>query len=208
MISESDAPMMKQFFWTATAALWLATAPAQAQSTLDKYLAKNSQSTGASANQKSDAGINKVFKSAEGYWRLDDTRATGGFCAITYVAGPYSAGYIGASVQGPESFILFTGPTIAPIKKTKRKKMTLTAASDGQVSTVPALHMPNRKDSGVIMFSLTNIQEAIDMISDVEEIGVEMDKKVAFSIKWKGGLTARKAMNNCIGSGAKQEAAK
>jgi hypothetical protein len=200
MISESEAPMMKQFFWTATAAFWLAATPAQAQSTLDKYLAKNSQSTGASANQKSDSGINKVFKSAEGYWRLDDTRANGGSCSVTYVSGAQFAGYVGPTASSPDSVIVFSAPSIPAIKSATNKKMTLTTA-DGKVQTVPAVHAPNvaQNSSGIILFRLTNIQAAMDEISDVENINVVMENKPAFAIKWAGGLAARKAMVNCLG---------
>jgi 5'-deoxynucleotidase YfbR-like HD superfamily hydrolase len=196
MISESEAPMMKQFFWTATAALWLATTPAQAQSTLDKYLAKNSQSTGASANQKSDSGINKVFKSAEGYWRLDDTRANGGSCSVTYVSGAQFAGYVGPTASSPDSVIVFSAPSIPATKSATNKKMKLTTA-DGKVQTVPAVHAPNvaQKSSGIILFRLTNIQAAMDEISDVENINVVMENKQAFAIKWAGGLAARKAIS-------------
>jgi hypothetical protein len=178
--------------------------PAQAESTLDRYLKKNSEAGSAAKPQADIVGVQKVYKSAEGYWRLDHTRTVGGFCAITYVAGAYSAGYLGSSPGSVDSYIVFIGPTIPPAKKVVRKKMTLTAASDGQISSVTAYHGPNAQapGAGIVSFRLTSIGEAIDMISDVEELAVSMDGKRVFSIKWSGGHTARSAMQACLGGDA------
>jgi hypothetical protein len=190
-------------------ALVLFAGSAQAQSTLDKYLKKSTEDTGSARNQANVAGINKVYKGPDGFWRLDDTRASGGFCAITYYASAYYAGYVGPAVGTPDSFILFSGPTIPPIKKETRKKMTLTTA-DGEVQAVQAFHAPNSqsKQSGIILFRLTDIQAAMDGMSDVENLNVVMDKKQAFAIKWKGGHTARKAMQHCLSGGVDKAAAK
>jgi hypothetical protein len=175
--------------------------PVHAQSTLDKYLKKNSQGSDA-AKAHSDPAI--IFKGPEGYWRLDDTRSTGGFCALTYFEPPYFAGYVGPVVGNPDSFILFSGPTIPPIQKEKKKKMSLTTA-DGAVQSVVAFHVPNpeAKESGMILFRLTDIQAAIADLSDVENLNVVMDKKQVFAIQWAGGHVARNAMRSCIGSNAK-----
>lgn len=171
---------------------------AQAQSTLDKYLKKSGQGAGAA---KAEADPAVIFKSAEGYWRLDDSRSTGGFCAVTYVSANYFAGYVGPVVGNPDSFILFSGPTIPPIQKEKKKKMSLTTA-DGSVQSVTAFHAPNpqSKESGIILFRLTDIQAAIADISDVENLNVVMDKKQVFAIQWKGGFTARASMQKCLDS--------
>lgn len=182
---------------------------AQAQSTLDKYLKESTEGNGSVRNQADVAGVNKVYKDPNGFWRLDDTRAGGGFCAITYYASSYYAGYIGPTAGHPDSFILFSGPTIPPIQKETRKKMTLTTA-DGEVQTVQASHAPNTqsKQSGIILFRLTDIQAAMDGMSDVENLNVVMDKKQAFMIKWKGGHTARKAMQVCLSGGKEKASAK
>jgi hypothetical protein len=187
----------------------LCSVSAQAQSTLDKYLKKSTEGSASVKNQADAAGVNKVYKDPNGFWRLDDTRATGGFCAITYYSSAYYAGYVGPAVGNPDSFILFSGPTIPSIQKETKKKMTLTTG-DGEVQTVQAFHAPNTqsKQSGIILFRLTDIQAAMDGISDVENLNVMMDKKQAFAIKWKGGHTARKAMQGCLSGGAGKAAAK
>lgn len=193
---------MKEFqFLPLLICLGMLAGPVQAESTLEKYLKRNTQ-PGSGTTNTDAPGVNQVYKSPEGYWRLDDTRSEGGFCAITYITAANSAGYIGASAQGPEAYIVFSGPSIAPTEKTTRKQMTLLAASDGQVSSVHAFHMPYKAESGIIMFSLTTIQDAVNLMSDAEEIGVEMDKKKAFSIKWKGGHAARTAMQGCLSRAA------
>ncbi len=176
--------------------LGLLAGTAQAQSTLDKYLKKNSQ--GASAvKAQSDPAV--IFKGTEGYWRLDDTRSTGGFCAVTYFAASYFAGYVGPVVGNPDSFILFSGPTIPPIKKEAKKRMTLTSA-DGESQSVLAYHAPHpqSKKAGIILFRLTDIQAAIAGMNDVENLNVVMDKKQVFAIQWKGGLTAGSSMQKCL----------
>jgi hypothetical protein len=172
----------------------------QAQSTLDRYLKKNSQGSAASTAQ-ADPAI--VFKDSAGHWRLDDARQTGGFCAVTYFAAPYIVGYVGPVVGNPDSFILFSGPTIPPITKEKKKKMSLTTA-DGMVQSVAAFHVPNpqSQDSGIILFRLTDIQAAMSDMSDMENLNVVMDKKQVFAIKWTGGLTARAAMQKCLNNSA------
>jgi hypothetical protein len=177
-------------------------APALAQSALDKYMKMNTQGAGTS-EAKNDPSV--IYKGPEGFWRLDDTRSAGGFCAVTYYAASYFAGYVGPVVGNPDSFILFSGPTIPPIQTEKKKKMKLTTG-DGTAQSVLAFHAPNRqsKESGIILFRLTDIQAAISEMSDVEDMYVVMDKKQIFAIKWKGGFKAQKAMQNCIGSSAKQ----
>lgn len=194
---------MRQFIvWVSV--IGLLSAPAQAQSTLGKYLKKNSQGSGTTAGStQADPSI--ISKGPEGFWRLDDTRSTGGFCAVTFFAPPYFAGYVGPAVGNPDSFILFSGPTIPPIEKEKKKKMTLTTA-DGTVQSVMAFHAPNgqSKDSGIILFRLTDIKAAISEMSEVENLNVLMDKKQVFKIKWKGGLEAQKAMQNCVNKAARK----
>jgi hypothetical protein len=198
--ASTNAPKSAMILFYAGFSLFAGTA--QAESTLDRYLKRNSDAGSTTKNQAVIAGVNKVYKSAEGYWRLDDTRSVGGFCAITYVAGAYSAGYVGPATGSPQAYIIFIGPSIPPVRKVIRKKMTLTAASDGQISSVPAYHGPNSQNpvSGVISFGMTSITEAVDVMSDVEELGVSLDGKRVFAIKWKGGHTARKAMQACLSS--------
>ena len=171
---------------------------AYAQSALDKYLKKNTEAASGTGNAD-EAGINKVFKSPEGYWRLDDSRSTGGMCAITYVASAYIAGYLGPIGNTTDAFMVFSGPTIPAIKKEKRKQMTITGA-DGLSQTTQAVHAPNSKDAGSIYFRLTGIQAAMDEMSDVETVTIGMDKKQVFSLKWKGGHTARAALQKCLTS--------
>ena len=187
------------------AALWLSLAPgqAQAQSVLDKYLKKSTQSSAAESGGAGDPSINKVYEGKTGFWRLDDTRSSGGFCAVTYYASPYYAGYVGPVAGKPDAFILFSGPTIPPIKKGKNKKMTLTTA-DGIAQTVPAFHAPNpeQKDSGLVIFKLTDIEAAMDEMSDAEHVGIGLGKEQVFSIKWEGGHTARAAMRKCLSGSA------
>ncbi len=180
--------------------LALVSGPAHAQSALDKYLKKNTDSASGKSNAE-EAGVNKVFKSPEGYWRLDDSRATGGFCAMTYVTAAYFAGFLGGMADPKDAFMIFDGPTIPPIKKEKRKQMTITGA-DGLSQTTQAIHAPSatNKEMGSIVFRLTGIQAALDELSDVEHVTIGMDKKQVFSMKWKGGHTARAAMQKCLAS--------
>ena len=182
----------------ASLGLALASGPVQAQSALDKYFKKNTESSSGKANTD-EAGINKVFKNPEGYWRSDDSRPTGGFCSITYVTPSYTAGFLGPVGNTNDAFMVFSGPTIPGIKKEKRKQMTITGA-DGLSQTTQAVHAPNSKDAGSIYFRLTGIQDSMDELSDVEHVTISMDKKQVFSMKWKGGHTARAAMQKCLAS--------
>ena len=170
---------------------------AHAQSTLDKYLKKNTQAVTAS---NGDAGINKVFQGPDGFWRLDDNRANGGSCSVTYVSGTQYAGYVGPSKGSPASLIVFGAPTIPPEKSGKNAKMTLMTASDGKTQDTQAFLAPNtaQKDVGIIIFRLTGIQAAVDELSDVETINVVMNKKQVFSLKWQGGNKARAALQKCL----------
>jgi hypothetical protein len=172
----------------------------QAESTLDKYMKKNTEDNTSAKSQMEVAGINKVFKSTEGYWRLDDTRPTGGSCSITYVAGSYHAGFVGPSAESPDAITVFIGPSIPAAKKAIRKKMTMVSPSDGKSASVFALHGPNgqNKDSGIITFRINNIHEAMQQFTDTGEVAVVMDDKKAFSINWKGGHIARNAMQKCL----------
>jgi hypothetical protein len=192
---------MTRRFWAFFALAGIFAGSAQAQSTLDKYLKKNGQDAGA-AKVQSDPAV--IFKGAEGYWRMDDTRSTGGFCALTFFSASSFAGYVGPAAGNPDSFILFSGPTIPPIQKEKKKKMSLTTA-DGSVQSVTAFHVPNphSKESGIILFRLTDIQAAISDMSDVENLNVVMESNQVFAIKWKGGLTARTSMQECLGNNAR-----
>lgn len=200
---------MKYLTLPLAGAFMLFAIPAQAQSTLDKYLKKSTVESASVENQIEIGGVNKVYKGPDGFWRLDDTRATGGFCAITYYTPYYYAGYVGPAAGRADAFILFSGPTIPPIQKETRKKMTLTTA-DGEVQAVQAFHAPNTqsKQSGIILFRLTDIQAAMDGMSDVENLNVVMDNKQAFAIKWKGGHTARKAMQSCLSGTTEKAVAK
>ncbi len=191
--------------WPLLLSLALISSSAQAQSTLDKYLKKSTEGSASKTNQADVSGVNKVYKDNEGFWRLDDTRAGGGFCAITYYSSAYYTGYVGPTVGSPDSFILFSGPTVPPVKKETKKKMTLTTG-DGEVQTVQAFHAPNAesKQSGIILFRLTDINAAMNGISDVEDLNVVMDKKQVFAIKWKGGHIARAAMQKCLGASAQK----
>lgn len=188
--------------------LSLLASPANAQSVLDKYLKKSTQGNTAQAGGAGEAAIKKVFEGTTGYWRLDDSRSTGGFCAVTYYASPYYAGYVGPVGGTQDSFILFSGPTIPPIKKGKNKKMTLTTA-DGVAQTVPAFHAPNPEQDagGLVIFKLTDIQAAMDEMSDVEHLTIGLKKKQVFSIKWEGGHIARAAMQQCLTSSVPQAGA-
>ncbi|MBK9432746.1 MAG: hypothetical protein IPN50_10140 [Sphingomonadales bacterium] len=82
--------------------------------------------------------------------------------------------------------------------------------ADGESQSVLAYHAPNTqsKQSGIILFRLTDIQAAMDGMSDVENLNVVMDKKQVFAIKWKGGHTARKAMQGCLSTNSTKGAAK
>ena len=182
---------------------------ALAESTLDKYLKKNSQSGAAGKSDADEAGVNKVFKSPEGYWRLDDSRKTGGFCTITYVTPAYLAGLWGGGADPKDTFWIFNGPTIPGIKTEKRKQMTITGA-DGVAQTTQAIHAPDpvHKEMGTIIFRMASTQSAIDEITDLEHVTIVMDKKQVFSMKWKGGHKARAAMQKCMNTGAPPAGAK
>ena len=173
---------------------------AHAQSSLDKYLKKNTESSSGKSNVD-EPGINKVYKSPEGYWQLHDNRATGGFCSITYFTPAYYAGFFGPSGNSKVAFMVLDGPTIPAIKKEKKKPMTITDA-DGMVQPTKGVHAPSNshKEIGSIVFQLSSIEAAMDELKDVEHVTVVMDKKQVFSIKWKGGHTARAAMQKCLAS--------
>lgn len=181
----------------------------QAESTLDKYMKKNTESDISAKNQTEVAGINKVYKSSEGYWKLDDNRAIGGPCAITYVTPAYLAAFIGPSKDNVQAFMYFNGPTIPGIKKEKRKQVTITGV-DGLSQTTQAIHAPDpvHKEMGSIIFGLSGIQAAMDELSDVEHVTIVMEKKQVFSIKWKGGHKARAAMVKCLRNNAQPAGAK
>ena len=174
---------------------------AHAQSTLDKYMKKNTEGNTSAKSQAEVAGINKVYKSAEGYWTLDDKRATGGYCAITYVTPAYFAALYGGGASPKDTFFVFNGPTIPGIKIEKRKQMILTFG-DGVAQKTQAIHAPDpvHKEIGSIVFQLSSIQAALDELKDVEHVTIGMDNKQVFSIKWKGGHTARAAMQKCLAS--------
>ncbi len=180
--------------------LAFASGPLKAQSALDKYLKKNTEN-GSGKSNADQPGINKVFKSPEGFWTLDDGRAAGGFCAITYVTPAYFTALYGGGANPKETFYVFNGPTIPGIKKEKRKQMTITGA-DGVAQTTQAIHAPDpiHKEMGTIVFQLLSIESALDEMTDVEHVTIVMDKKQVFSIKWKGGHTARAAMKKCLAS--------
>lgn len=184
----------------ASFALALAAGPAQAETVLDKYIKKNTQGSSGKSNAD-EAGVNKVFKSPEGYWTLDDSRATGGFCAITYVTPAYFTALYGGGADPKDTFFVFNGPTIPGIKKEKRKQMTITGA-DGVPQTTQAVHAPDpvHKEMGTIFFRMVSIESAMNGMFDVEHVKIVMDKKQVFSIKWKGGHTARAAMQKCLDS--------
>jgi hypothetical protein len=190
--------MKMRLFLSMSLALAMVPGSGQAQSTLDKYLKKNS-TAGSGESNADEAGINKVYTSGEGYWRLDDNRSTGGFCAITYVTPAYYVGYLGPTGAATDAYILFDGPTIPPTKKAKRKTVTLTPAN-GAVHTIPAIHQPSstHKDMGTLRFTFRSIQPAMDEMNDIEHLTIVMDKKQVFSIKWKGGHAARDAMQKCL----------
>ena len=171
---------------------------AHAQSTLDKFLKKNTESSSGKSNVD-EPGIKKVYKSPEGYWQLHDTRATGGFCAIIYFTPAYYAGFFGPSGDSKVAFMVLDGPTIPAIKKEKKKRMTITF-TDGEVQPTQGIHAPSNthKEIGSIVFQLSSIQAALDELKDVEHVTIGMDNKQVFSIKWKGGHTARAAMQKCL----------
>lgn len=184
------------FFWS-----FVLCGPVQAESTLDKYLKKNTKSGTSGETTAEEAGINKVYKSPEGYWRLDDSRVTGGFCAITYITSAYYVGYLGPTGGSTDAYIIFDGPTIPPTKNAKHKTVTLTSAN-GATHTIPAIHQPSstHKDIGTLRFTFRSIQPAMDEMNEVEHLTIVMDNKQVFSIKWKGGHTARDAMKKCLAS--------
>ena len=193
--------MKMQFVLVMSLGLALVSEPVQAQSTLDKYMKKNTEGNTSTKSQAEVAGINKVYKSAEGYWTLDDKRATGGYCAITYVTPAYFAALYGGGASLKDTFFVFNGPTIPGIKKEKRKQMILTFG-DGVAQKTQAIHAPDpvHKEMGTIVFQLSSIQAALDELKDVEHVTIGMDNKQVFSIKWKGGHTARAAMQKCLSS--------
>lgn len=178
--------------------LLAAALPALAQSTLDKYLKKNTASD-SSGSAASEAGINKVYSGTGGFWRIDDNRSTGGACSITWTAKPYNAGYLGPVSAGGDAFFVLDGPTIPAVKSGKKRKMTLTTA-DGTTQTVDAFHAPNtaKKDSGIIFFRLTDIGAAMADMGDTETLTITIDGNQVFSTSWQGGHAARTAMRGCL----------
>lgn len=174
-------------------------APAvHAQSTLDKYLKRNTQ--GDVATTSDSGSVKKVFEGPDGHWRIDDNRSAGGSCSVTYEAGASKAGYVAPTAGSNVAFIVFSGPAIPPTKAGKNKKMTLYTSSNGATQTVEAFHAPNtaEKGGGIIFFRLTDIEAAMADISDVEEITVGLGKAEVFAIAWQGGHKARAAMQECL----------
>ena len=198
----SERPMFMNFRAAIIFAICfiLSTGQAHAETALDKYIKKNTVGVSGKGDAY-EAGINKVFKSSEGYWTLDDSRAIGGFCAITYVTPAYFTALYGGGANPKDTFFVFNGPTIPGIKKEKRKQMTITGA-DGVPQTTQAIHAPDpvHKEMGTIFFRMVSIESAMDGMFDVEHVKIVMDKKQVFSIKWKGGHTARTAMKKCLAS--------
>lgn len=152
----------------------LAAPAAHAQSTLDKYQARNTQSDAAGA-QTTIAGVKKVFESADGYWRVDDNRAAGGSCSVTYVAGSNTAGYVAPTSGSEVALIVLSGPDIPPMKAVKNKAMTLYAASNGATQAVEAFHAPNTAEKGSgIHFSDTQYGAAdnrVDILGRGGQVG-------------------------------------
>jgi hypothetical protein len=170
---------------------------ALAQSALDRQL---SRSLGADT-AKSDAkveGVNKVHATAAGYWRLDGQASKSGEpCSITYISQRSSAGYVAPERGSNESFLLLSGPSIPPADSPTRKKMKLFARGS-DVQEVQAMHIPNRPESGAIVFKFTDLKAALDDMSDTENLRIGLDNKEVFSINWDGGHKAREAMRACL----------
>ncbi len=191
--------------WMTLLCVAFAAPAAHAQSTLDKYLKRSTQ--GDAATTSDSASVKKVFEGPDGYWRVDDNRAAGGSCSVTYEAGASKAGYVAPTSGSDAAFIVFSGPAIPPTKAGKNKKMTLYTSSNGATQAVEAFHAPNtaEKGGGIIFFRLTDIEAAMAEISDAEDIDVGLDNAKVFSIAWQGGHKARAAMQECL-RGAPQEA--
>ncbi|WP_439470111.1 hypothetical protein [Blastomonas fulva] len=182
--------------WIVVLCVALASPAAHAQSTLDKYLKRSTQGDASTATDK----VEKVFEGPSGYWRVDDNRAGGGSCSVTYEAGPNKAGYVAPTSGSDAAFIVFSGPAIPPTKAGKNRKMTLYTSSNGQAQAVEAFHAPNtaEKGGGIIFFRLTDIEAAMADISDVEDIVASLDEAEVFAIAWQGGHKARAAMQECL----------
>lgn len=176
-----------------------------AQSALDKHL-NRSLGEDAAKNEQKVEGVNKVHATAAGYWRLDGQGGKSAEpCAITYVRQWYSAGYVAPQPGSDESFFVLSGPSIPPVDSPTRKKMKLFARGS-DVQEVQAMHIPNRKEAGAIVFKLTDLKEALNGMSDVENLRIGLDNKDVFSMSWDGGHKAREAMRKCLGEPVPKEA--
>jgi hypothetical protein len=168
-----------------------------AQSALDRHL-NRSLGEDAAKNEQKVEGVDKVHATAAGYWRLDGQGSKSGEpCSVTYVRQPYSAGYVAPQPGSDESFFVLSGPSIPPVDSPTRKKMKLFARGS-DVQEVQAMHIPNRKEAGAIIFKLTDLKAAMDGMSDVENLRIGLDNKDVFSMSWDGGHKAREAMRSCL----------
>jgi hypothetical protein len=178
-------------------ALTLCACASSAQSALDRHL-NRSLGEDATKNEQKVEGVNKVHATAAGYWRLDGQASKSGEpCSITYVRQWYSAGYVAPLAGSNESFFVLSGPSIPPVDSPTRKKMKLFARGS-DVQEVQAMHIPNRKEAGAIVFKLTDLKEALNGMSDVENLRIGLDNKDVFSMSWDGGHKAREAMRSCL----------
>ena len=183
-------------------------ASVNAESTLDKYLKKGTAGSTTIRNQADVAGVNKVYKGAEGYWYLDDNRASGGACAITYVATHSTVAYVGPTAASTASLFVLSGPHIPPIQKANPRKVSM-IGKDGVAAVVPVIHAPNEalKEAPLIIVNI-DLKASLAAMEDVDVTEIVMDKKQVFAIKWQGGLIARAAMQKCLDSKPQQGAAK
>ena len=188
--------MKSRSAWITTLCVALASPAAHAQSTLDKYLKRSTQGDASTTT----GNAKKVFEGSSGFWRVDDNRAAGGSCSVTYEAGPNKAGYVAPTSGSDAAFIVFSGPAIPPTKAGRNRKMMLYTSSNGETQAVEAFHAPNTAENGggIIFFRLTDIEAAMADISDAEDIVVSLDKAEIFAIAWQGGHKARAAMQECL----------
>lgn len=173
-------------------------ASVNAESTLDKYLKKGTAGSSTISNQADVAGVNKVYKDAEGYWYLDDNRAFGGACSITYVASHSTAAYVGPTAASSASLVVLSGPHIPEIKEAKPRKVSM-IGKDGVAAIVPVIHAPNvaLKQAPLIIANI-DLKASLAAMEDVDVTEIVMDKKQVFAIRWQGGHIARAAMQKCL----------
>lgn len=128
-------------------------------------------------------------------------------CVLYYVTKKEMMMVVGPDAKGivtedpNEAAVILSGPSIPLAPGGEIKYQVVTITIDGMpVRTIKALLVPNMtgdKTAGGLLLYARSLEEALMMVRDTQTLGIQIDGKPVYSIKWSGAVAQASKLRRC-----------